>query len=368
MSKKMHKKEANDVQCGLPYEHCLNCGTELKGKYCHSCGQEALDKTPSIGSFIHEYVDHAFKWDHKFFSTFWTLISRPGHLTNEFNAGKFVSQEHPLKLNMFLLLVFVTMFMLFSNEDSMKDSVKNFTNDERFYSALQLSDLNDNFEYVQKIKESPRDTVILKAPLELIKSFPYILTNVETIEDTQGKGVDTWMAVVPQVLIDDEIIIADENGCYHFNRDADISDNSLEIINSVWSEMTGIISHYFPIILLLTVPFLSLSLRLVQRKSKIPGICHFIFALHYTAFLESLMIFIYLLYLTIEPPMYIMELVMIIGSCIYLAVAYHKVYQSTWLKAIVKSMLTSFIYFNILLMIFIVIFIVACFIVIAHTI
>lgn len=25
------------------YTHCMNCGTRLKGMYCHQCGQYALD-------------------------------------------------------------------------------------------------------------------------------------------------------------------------------------------------------------------------------------------------------------------------------------------------------------------------------------
>ena len=88
----------------------------------------------------------------------------------------------------------------------------------------------------------------------------------------------------------DEIVVIDNSGYYHFNREADISNNGVLLLNTIWAEMVHIISHYFPILFLLTAPFLSFSLKLVQRKSKIPGINHFIFALHYTAFLEFLMI------------------------------------------------------------------------------
>jgi hypothetical protein len=74
-----------------------------------------------------------------------------------------------------------------------------------------------------------------------------------------------------------------------------------------------------------------------------------------------MMIFIYVLHLTIAPSMKLMEHLMMGSSCLYLAIAYRKVYESSWIRAIVKSLLTSFIYFAILLLIFIAIIIVACF-------
>lgn len=360
MKKNIQNPKIVDSLSKLPYKHCLNCGTELKGKYCYQCGQEAVAKTPTVKSFIYEYFDHAIKWDHNFFSTFWNLIRRPGHLTKEFNAGKFISQEHPLKLNMFFLLIFVTMFVFFGSEDKITNSVDNLTENEQIYSSLQLQTLIEDTIYAKKIQESPRDTILLQAPLILATNFPQVISNLETKEDTSGKSLDKWVAILPQVFIEDKIVVIDDSGYYHFNRESEIGNEDLHLINSIIKKMIMITSHYFPILLLLTVPFLSFSIGFVQRKSKIPVISHFIFALHYTAFLEFLMIFFFILHLTIAPPMEILELIMIISSCIYLTIAFHKVYPSSWTKAAIKSLLTSFIYFIILLLIFIVILFIAC--------
>ena len=143
---------------------------------------------------------------------------------------------------------------------------------------------------------------------------------------------------------------------------AEVGDNGLALLLMVWDVVADITSRYFPMLLLLTAPFLSFSLRLVQRRSKIPMINHFIFALHYTAFLEFLMICVYVLYLIFAPPMQMFEYVMM-SSCVYLAVAYRRVYATNWIKAIVKSLLTSLIYFIILLLILFAILIIACFII-----
>jgi hypothetical protein len=61
--------------------------------------------------------------------------------------------------------------------------------------------------------------------------------------------------------------------------------------------------------------------------------------------------------------MSVLECIMIVGSCSYLAVAFRRVYAVTWIGAIAKSLLTSLIYFIILFAIFLVIFLIACFII-----
>lgn len=361
MDKNQQCSKSEDKENNPPYKHCLNCGVELNGKYCHNCGQEAIDKTPTVWGFVLAYLDNSFMWDPQFIRTFWTLISRPGQLTYEYTAGKFISQEHPLKLNMFLLSIFLMLFIFFASGDKVTNTVQSLTQDERVFASVQIGMLADDPEYAKKIEQSPRDTVLLLAPLLLTENHPQLFSNIETKEDTKGEGLDKWVAAVPRVLIEDGIITIDQSGCYRFNTEAKVGQNGLDLLVSVLEEVSGIISKYFPMLLLLTVPFLSFSLKLVQRKSKIPVINHFIFALHYISFLEVMMIFIYVLHLTIAPSVRLMEHLMMGSSCLYLAIAYRKVYESSWIRAMVKSLLTSFIYFVILLLIFIAIIMVACF-------
>ena len=365
-NKNIENPETEDSQIGSQSKRCLNCGEELMGHYCHNCGQEVLTKTPTIGGFILAYLDNAFLWDSQFLKTLWTLLRRPGQLTKEFLAGKYSSQEHPLKLNMFLLFIFVTLFVFFASGDKMTNSAHSLINDERVFSSVQLESMQEDAAYSQKIAESSRDTVLLRAPLFIADSYPQIVSKVVTVEDTKGEGVDKWVAVIPQVFIDDEIVIIDEEGTYRFNPDTEFGRSNLDLTHSVIAEIIRLTSQYFPILLLLTAPILSISLSLVQRRSKLRKINYFIFALHYTAFLEFFIICIYILYLTLAPSMDILEYVMMISSCVYLTIAYHRVYASSWVTAFVKSVLTSLIYCIILLMIFAVIIFIACFIIAAQ--
>ena len=361
MDKNTENLKAKHTQSNLPYTHCLNCGAELQGMYCHVCGQQATSKTPTISAFVLEYLNNAFIWDSQFFKTVWALIRRPGHLTNEFLSGKFTSQEHPLKLNMFLLFVFITLFVFFAGSEKMNDSVHNLTKDENLRSSVQLEFLK-NDEYAEKLKESPQDTIQLQASFILAEKYSEIITRLETIQDVEGEDLDIWVAVVPHTLIEEEVIVFDECGYYRFNPDSKVGKEGLELFNSVMEKMVELFTDYFQMIVLFTAPFLSTSLGLVLRKKRLPRIHHFIFALHYTAFLEFLMMCIYILHLTVAPSMDLLECIMMIGSCVYLAMSFHKVYNSdSWTKAIFNSLFTSLIYFIIGFVIFIGVFLVACF-------
>ena len=363
MDKNIQNSDPESKKSNLPYTHCLNCGSELQGMYCHVCGQEATSKTPTIGAFILEYLNNAFIWDTKFFYTIWSLIRRPGHLTNEYLAGKFTSQEHPLKLNMFLLFVFITMFVFLKGTEKMNNSVHTLTKDESVRSSVQIQSLMEN-GYSKNMKDSQRDTVKLLAPLFLAESYPEIISNIETIEDVKEEDLDKWVAVIPHVLIEDKILILDESGYYRFNPESKVGKEKLELVNSIWGKMVDLITQYFPMLVLFTAPLLSMSLSFVQRKSRLPRIHHFIFALHYTALLELLMMCIYLLHLTVSPSMNLLQWIMIIGSCLYLTVAFQKVYgTNNWMTATLKALFISLVYFIIGLLIFIGIFLISCFII-----
>ena len=358
------KQDQENVK--TPYSHCLNCGTELSGMYCHSCGQKAVSQNPTIGGFVSEYISNAFMWDERFFKTLWSLIRRPGHLTVEFLQGKFVSYVHPLKLNMFMLFVFITLFLMFADTTRLSDTVGEFTQDEKIFPVIKIGMMQTNSEYAEKFQNSPRDTVQLFAPLALATEFPKIITLIETIEDTQGKGMDKWTAAIPHVLIEENIVIEGNEGYLKFNQERDTQEE-IKLVENIWKEMINIITRYFPIIILLTAPFLSLSLRLVQRKKKYSHFSNFIFALHYTAFIELATLVIYISHLIFAPSSEILQWVLAIGSIIYLSIAFRNAYKmDSMSKAIVNSLFTSIVYLIICLVLFAVIFLAACFIVVGR--
>lgn len=103
-------------KAGIPLEKghfaegaCLNCGTELVGAHCHSCGQAAhLHRT--IGAFLHDLMHGALHLDGKTWRTLPMLVARPGELTRRYIDGERMRFVSPMAL--FLFSVFL-MFAAF---------------------------------------------------------------------------------------------------------------------------------------------------------------------------------------------------------------------------------------------------------------
>ena len=89
-----------------PLTHCENCGTELRGRYCSSCGQAAIDYHRSFRHVIVDVLDSFLNWDSKFIRTIGLLLWRPGSLTNQFVDGRRVRFLHPLRLYLLVSIVF----------------------------------------------------------------------------------------------------------------------------------------------------------------------------------------------------------------------------------------------------------------------
>ncbi len=89
---------------------CLNCGQELAGEYCHSCGQHAhVHRT--ISAWWHDFLHSVLHLDGKFWRTVPMLVWHPGKLTRRYARGQRARFVSPLAL--FLFTVFL-MFALFS--------------------------------------------------------------------------------------------------------------------------------------------------------------------------------------------------------------------------------------------------------------
>ena len=89
--------------------NCENCGTALAGEYCFVCGQHAIDYRRSLWRVVVDAADSFLNWDMKFLKSVAVLMTKPGKLTNDFNAGRRARYLHPLRL---YLLASIAFFLL----------------------------------------------------------------------------------------------------------------------------------------------------------------------------------------------------------------------------------------------------------------
>lgn len=90
---------------------CSNCGTPLKGRICHSCGQNSDSFHRPVWSLLWEVLDGLIGLDGRLWRTLPALMFRPGYLTRKYLEGVRARYVQPFRLYLFASVIF---FLLFS--------------------------------------------------------------------------------------------------------------------------------------------------------------------------------------------------------------------------------------------------------------
>ncbi|MEX0321752.1 MAG: DUF3667 domain-containing protein [Puniceicoccaceae bacterium] len=119
---------------------CRNCGTTLKGDFCHVCGQSSkLIRRPTL-EILKEAVSHILHLDSKLFLTLKLLLFRPGRLALDWTEGKRARYVPPFRLYI-IASFFLFLLVSFANRD-VEMEVAQFHADEEEIQALQ-TELNN---------------------------------------------------------------------------------------------------------------------------------------------------------------------------------------------------------------------------------
>lgn len=87
---------------------CKNCEKKLEPefKYCPSCGQEHKEKVVHFKQFILDFLGDYFTFDSLIIRSVRPLLFNPGFLTNEFITGRRVRYIPPLRMFIFISIIF----------------------------------------------------------------------------------------------------------------------------------------------------------------------------------------------------------------------------------------------------------------------
>ena len=87
--------------------YCQTCGTHLKGKYCHNCGEKYLEpEDKSVKKWIGHLFSDIWMLDGKLLRTLKGLLLFPGRLAQDYTKGKRVPYLKPLNLFLLINLVY----------------------------------------------------------------------------------------------------------------------------------------------------------------------------------------------------------------------------------------------------------------------
>ena len=87
-------------------KHCQDCGSELNGEYCSSCGQRDVDLKVPFKDLLKELGEELLSFDHRFLHSLKPFLFKPGALTLEYIAGRRTRHISPFKLYFFMSFIF----------------------------------------------------------------------------------------------------------------------------------------------------------------------------------------------------------------------------------------------------------------------
>lgn len=147
-------------------------------------------------------------------------------------------------------------------------------------------------------------------------------------------------------MIDEEVLIKSKDGYYIFTDNRSIFNDKSKEGQLVREKLLDFYQSYLPVFIILMSPVLALILWGLNVRKKCRFITHFTFSLHYSAFLEFIML-LFLLMTNVFNPAFVFwfTIGLIIGMTIYLIIAFKVVYEGTnWYNAAWKSVCINIIY------------------------
>lgn len=94
----MQGEAAQRVSSAKPLRECSNCGAELKGAYCHVCGQPGRHFIQALPGLIREIAGETLYYDSRMWRTLKSLLFQPGHLSREYVHGRRARYTPPFRL------------------------------------------------------------------------------------------------------------------------------------------------------------------------------------------------------------------------------------------------------------------------------
>jgi len=161
----------NKAVSNTEIKSCENCHQALNGPFCANCGQSTDSTLKYFWVVILHLLDDIFSFDSRASRTLFPLITRPAFLTNEYFAGRRVHYVPPLRLYLFISIVFfITLKYFVAAEDGnpininnkqalitqVKSHIEQLKTEQSTLQKTTLED-NENVENVEKVTQLTAD-------------------------------------------------------------------------------------------------------------------------------------------------------------------------------------------------------------------
>ncbi|WP_164928862.1 DUF3667 domain-containing protein [Gloeobacter violaceus] len=293
---------------------CLNCGELTPGNYCINCGQLNETYRVSTRKLVADFINDYFTVDLKFPKSVLPLLFKPGFLTNEYIAGRRARYIAPLRMYLFVSVLYFVILGFFSN--TLFDNSNDFTV-QTDAGADAPAKVLDNSKATRKIDNALKppnpkldppgaDQKGVSVRIGDDGSLPLDIKPEDIEVDTGNPDLDRFLDRQIRAKVDDYTAPGGQERLIR-----DIEDN-------------------LPIAVFTLLPVFAFLLKVFYWRSGRYYAEHLIFSLHFHAF-----IFLTLGLATLVNSNLLLPWTPVV-HLLYLFVAMMMVYQQGWLKTLIK--------------------------------
>lgn len=320
--------------------NCLNCGTDVVGKYCHICGQENIEPKETIWHLLVHLFEDLTHFDGKFFTSMRDLILKPGFLSLEYMKGRRVRYLNPIRMYLFTSFIFFLIFFSLYKIDGNNLNVGINGNNIDNMDSVQLKQFSKKYNNETPLtKKEIKERILDTASIQLL-SREY-RSMVEYDSSVKAGKKYNWFE---KQLVYKNIEL---NKKY--------KNNPRSLISNLFSKL----QHLIPQMLFVLLPMFALFLKLLYiRRKSFYYTDHAIFTIHFYIFVFIDMLLIFgiskLEVITGFKWLQYLNISLILILFFYLYKAMRNFYEQSRLKIILKYLLLLFSFFFAVLLLFVI--------------
>lgn len=297
--KKIKKK--NQEVSEFDFLICPNCGEQEVGKYCPNCGQSNKDYNKPVKEIFGDLLD-SINLDIRMINTLIPFFTKPGYLTEEYFNGRRKRYVPPMRMYMFVSIVFFFLVQ-YTSSDEIKDNIVKVDDTEQSASRI-------------KIGTNPQKEENVVTKDSLYESDDITLDNLdkESIEKIKEEALkDSTTTEWEKQLVVGGLNAVDKKDLFF--------DKFLKNVSYV---------------LFLLMPFFALILAMILWKSKMLYIKHLIFSINFHSFIFGLSSIVMALGLILPESVSGYVLYLWWGIPLYLMFGIKRFYQRSYVGAFFK--------------------------------
>ena len=267
-------------------KNCLNCNTEVAGRYCQNCGQENLETKESVWHLISHFFKDITHFDGKFFSTLKYLITKPGFVSKEYMIGRRASYVNPVRMYIFTSFVFFLIFFSKFQVDKKQFELKIGKQTIESIDKMDSLSFNNFTKTLNKGEPMSRED---------FKKFRDTLQNSGgTLFGGKYQTRSAYDSGIRAGIVKDNWL--KRNFLF---KGFEITEKYRHKQGELFANLFSMLMHNFPTLLFISLPMFALFLKVVYYKKKgYLFVSHGIYAIHlYIVYFIMLLIIIFLSYL-----------------------------------------------------------------------